>query len=192
MRSKHCGSEVHILDACRNYLKPVTFSGNRWSGWHNSGLLLWSLEIRPWYSARRLITLSYCISFSVSDLVLMEKYMHSKILTQNDLFILLIDTNTLNNLTNNLHTCQTFTLIFDMSQGLAKTAIYSHPLLTTGTYALEWNAIQNAENIFSSCQQTAKGTSGSSPCVRTVISVSVWTFNYCNLLLQEHQGQLTV
>lgn len=50
-----------------------------------------------------------------------------------------------------------------MSQGLAKKAIYSHPLLTTGTYALEWNAIQNAENIFSSCQQTAKGTSGSSP-----------------------------
>ena len=50
-----------------------------------------------------------------------------------------------------------------MSQGLAEKAIYSHTLLTTGTYASEWNAIQNAENIFSSRQQTAKGTSGSSP-----------------------------
>lgn len=73
--------------------------------------------------------------------------------------------------------------IFDTSQGLAEIAIYSHTLLTTGTYAFKWNAIQNAENIFSSRQQTANGTSGSSPCVRTVISVTVWTFNYCNPLL---------
>lgn len=70
--------------------------------------------------------------------------------------------------------------IFDMSQGLAEKAIYSHSQLTTGTYTFMWNAIQNAENIFSSRQQTAKGTSGSSPCVRTVISGTVWTFNYCN------------
>lgn len=60
-----------------------------------------------------------------------------------------------------------------MSQGLAEEAIYSQAQLTTGTYALEWNAIQNAENIFSSRQQTAKGTSGSSPRVRTAISVTV-------------------
>lgn len=78
--------------------------------------------------------------------------------------------------------------IFDMSQGLAEKAIYSHTLLTTGTYALDWNAIQNAENIFSSRQQTAKGTSGSSPCVRTVISVAVWTFNYYNLLLDSFRN----
>lgn len=78
--------------------------------------------------------------------------------------------------------------IFDMSQGLAEKAIYSHTLLTTGTYAFEWNAIQNAENIFSSRQQTAKGTSGSSPCVRTVISVAVWTFNYCNPLLDSFKN----
>lgn len=76
-------------------------------------------------------------------------------------------------------TCAT---ISDVSRGSAEEAIYSHTLLTTGTYALERNAIQNAENIFSSCQQTAKGTSGSSPCVRTVISVTVWTLNYCNPL----------
>lgn len=186
MRSKHCGSEVHILDPCRNYLKPVTFSGNRWSGWHNSGLLLWSLEIRSWYAARRVITLSFSISFSVSVLLLMEKYMNAKILIQNTSLQLLICLKILNIATDNLRTCQTLTPIFYMSQSLAKKAIYSHPLLTTGTYALEWNAIQNAENIFSSCQQTAKGTSGSSPCVRTVISVTVWTFNYCNPLLKEH------
>lgn len=70
--------------------------------------------------------------------------------------------------------------IFDMSQGLAEKAIYSHTQLTTGTYTFMWNAIHNAENIFSSRQQTAKGTSGSSPRVRTVISGTVWTFNYCN------------
>lgn len=70
--------------------------------------------------------------------------------------------------------------IFDMSQGLAEKAIYSHTQRTTGTYTFMWNAIQNAENIFSSRQQTAKGTSGSSPRVRTVISGTVWTFNYCN------------
>lgn len=79
--------------------------------------------------------------------------------------------------TNKSHACAP---IFDTSHGLAEKAIYSHTPLTTGTYALEWNAIQNAENIFSSRQQTAKGTSGSSPCVRTVIFVTVWTFNYCN------------
>lgn len=62
----------------------------------------------------------------------------------------------------------------------AEKAIYSHPLLTTGTYAFKRNAIKNAENIFSSRQQTAKGTSGSSPCVTTVIFVAVCTFNYCN------------
>lgn len=62
----------------------------------------------------------------------------------------------------------------------AEKAIYSHPLLTTGTYAFKRNAIKNAENIFSSRQQTAKGTRGSSPCVTTVIFVAVWTFNYCN------------
>lgn len=55
-------------------------------------------------------------------------------------------------------------------------------------YAFKWNAIQNAENIFSSRQQTAKGTSGSSPCVRTVISVAVWTFNYRNLLLDSFKN----
>lgn len=87
--------------------------------------------------------------------------------------------------TNKLRTCA---CIFDTSQGLAKKAIYSHALLTTGTYALKWNAIQNAENIFSSCQQTAKGTSGSSPRVRTVISVTVWTFNYCNPLLHSFKN----
>ena len=53
--------------------------------------------------------------------------------------------------------------IFDMSQGLAEKAIYSHTQQTTGTYTFMWNAIHNAENIFSSPQQTAKGTSGSSP-----------------------------
>lgn len=63
----------------------------------------------------------------------------------------------------------------------AEKAIYSHPLLTTGTYAFKRNAIKNAGNIFSSRQQTAKGTRGSSPCVTTVIFVTVWTFNYCNL-----------
>lgn len=62
----------------------------------------------------------------------------------------------------------------------AEKAIYSHPLLTTGTYAFKRNAIKNAGNIFSSRQQTAKGTRGSSPCVTTVIFVAVWTFNYCN------------
>ncbi len=87
--------------------------------------------------------------------------------------------------TNKSHTCA---LIFDMSQGLAEKAIYSHTLLTTGTYELEWNAIQNAENIFSSRQQTAEGTSGSSPSVRTVISVAVWTFNYCNPLLDSFKN----
>lgn len=112
--------------------------------------------------------------------------MNAKILIQNTSLQLLICLKILNISTDNLRTCQTLTPIFYMSQSLAKKAIYSHPLLTTGTYALEWNAIQNAENIFSSCQQTAKGTSGSSPCVRTVISVTVWTFNYCNTLLKEH------
>lgn len=53
--------------------------------------------------------------------------------------------------------------IFDMSQGLAEKAIYSHTQQTAGTYMFMWNAIHNAENIFSSRQQTAKGTSGSSP-----------------------------
>ena len=52
----------------------------------------------------------------------------------------------------------------------------------------EWNAIQNAETIFRSRPQTANGTSGSSPCVRTVISVAVWTFNYCNLLLDSFKN----
>lgn len=75
-----------------------------------------------------------------------------------------------------------------MSQGLAEKAIYSHTLLTSGTYVFKWNAIQNAENIFSSRQQTAKGTRGSSPCVRTVISVTVWTFNYCNPLLDSFKN----
>lgn len=70
--------------------------------------------------------------------------------------------------------------IFDMSQGLTEKAIYSHTQLTTGTNMFKWNAIYNAENIFSSRQQTAKGTSGSSPRVRRVISGTVWTFNYCN------------
>lgn len=82
--------------------------------------------------------------------------------------------------TNKSHT---HVLILDMSQGLAAKAIYSHTRLTAGTYMFKWNAIQNAENIFSSRQQTAKGTSGSSPCVRTFISGTVWTFNYCNRLL---------
>lgn len=75
-----------------------------------------------------------------------------------------------------LHTCVP---ISDTSQGLVEEAIYSP---TTGTYAFEWNAVQNAKNIFSSCQQTAEGTSGSSPCLRAVISVTAWAFNYCNLL----------
>lgn len=44
---------------------------------------------------------------------------------------------------------------------LAEKTIYD-TMLTTGTYTLDWNAIQNAENIFSSHQQTAKGTTGSS------------------------------
>lgn len=55
-------------------------------------------------------------------------------------------------------------------------------------YVLEWNAIQNAENIFSSHQQTAKGTSGSSPCVRKVISVAVRTSNYFNLLFDSFRN----
>lgn len=72
--------------------------------------------------------------------------------------------------------------------GLAEKAIYSPTLLTIGTNVLDWNVIQNAENIFSSHQQTAKGTSGSSPCVGTVISVTVWTFNYCNPLFDSFKN----
>lgn len=49
-----------------------------------------------------------------------------------------------------------------LENALAEKTIYDHTLLTTGTYTLDWNAIQNAENIFSSHQQTAKGTTGSS------------------------------
>lgn len=49
-----------------------------------------------------------------------------------------------------------------VENALAEKTIYDLTLLTTGTYTLDWNAIQNAENIFSSHQQTAKGTSGSS------------------------------
>lgn len=49
-----------------------------------------------------------------------------------------------------------------LENALAEKTIYDHTLLTTGTYTLDWNVIQNAENIFSSHQQTAKGTSGSS------------------------------
>lgn len=51
---------------------------------------------------------------------------------------------------------------FDISGVSSEKAIYSHTLLTAGMYAFGWNAIQNAGNIFSSRQQTAKGTSGSS------------------------------
>lgn len=79
-KRRHSGSEVHILDACRNYLRPMKgfffvlcyfiffFQRNRWSEWHNPGSQWRSLEIRPRSSARGVITLSIRISMTLSDL----------------------------------------------------------------------------------------------------------------------------
>ncbi len=139
IRTKGSSSEVHFLEASRNCLRVMTFPRNRWSKWHNFGPVLRPCDLTTPSCCQKSIHMNTQILENLPKCAFSKRI--KRWITPKHALPLL-----------KTH----------LGNALAEKTIYDHTPLTTGTYTLDWNAIQNAENIFSSHQQTAKGTTGSS------------------------------